>query len=751
MNFPDGETLDAESDQDHPSSRNIVGEAAADRARAARPRRARISPRHTLLIIAAASACFAVWRSLDLFVWDDTGAMAANAYDVVNTFHRTGSYSLSHLSALFAPFSQFGGAGYFPIEGIFSAFGDAFNNSDGKHTAFYVFLTIDAVIFGLTAAALISFARTATVSRWGPYGVAFLLFSSTPFLTAGLILFNGSQTLAMLMILLILMAYRRCKDHASPRWIAVLVLLLIIAPWVRVETALAPAMIVASEILNYRRIRLVSVLGLIGLAHAVYPTVGPDLFWRNLPILPTWKFGDVGTAVNAMSGPSSVTGKIAALHWRIFGDIFSVMSPTLTLIGVLGTAWILANRKDRTTERYRTDLWLALSFLIAFVPLLELFREQVHLFYALFPLSILIVRRLEDWASFATARLTKVATVILGAVLLVTGLDQATNLVSVRQATSAIYSPIVGLAGWLQANVPAGTIVISNAHVVEDVQFYADGRIDPWATVTGLLPDPRHGLDGAAALNNLLSRRGDRQDYFLDVRVPGPTHGQPSATTGRALVWVEDHEIAVKEVGPSYRVRYIYPYFDPLRWLLPTEVATWPGPPDLESDFYRGPSFAPPIPFWREVAADYTLYLITGSHVPLWAPYPSLLVSGFHGFNLVGFQDTVYAIPQTAGPFDISRIDRHGYAKEFQGPDVATVEKEALASVGKTPSWTQPSLLVSGFHGFNLVGFQDTVYAIPQTAGPFDISRIDRHGYAKEFQGPDVSSVEREVLASLRA
>jgi len=25
------------------------------------------------------------------------------------------------------------------------------------------------------------------------------------------------------------------------------------------------------------------------------------------------------------------------------------------------------------------------------------------------------------------------------------------------------------------ANVPAGTIVISNAHVVEDVQFYADG------------------------------------------------------------------------------------------------------------------------------------------------------------------------------------------------------------------------------------------------------------------------------------
>ena len=61
------------------------------------------------------------------------------------------------------------------------------------------------------------------------------------------------------------------------------------------------------------------------------------------------------------------------------------------------------------------------------------------------------------------------------------------------------------------------------------------------------------------------------------------------------------------------RMRCHYPFIDPLRLLLPTQNLCWPGPPDLEFDFYRGP-----VPgrtrlrqqFEFEVSLEYRLYAV---------------------------------------------------------------------------------------------------------------------------------------------
>jgi hypothetical protein len=136
-------------------------------------------------------------------------------------------------------------------------------------------------------------------------------------------------------------------------------------------------------------------------------------------------------------------------------------------------------------------------------------------------------------------------------------------------------------------------------------------------------------------------------------------------------------------LGKIAAVHYVYPFFDPVRLLLPTTVATWPGPPDLEFDFYRGPALSGQ-PFLREVAADYLFYKMTGDGVWKWMQ-PTLLVENYYGFNLVGFHNVVYAIPQAEGAFELDRIRRHGYSRSFESANLESLKASIRRAVVRPP------------------------------------------------------------------
>jgi D-glycero-alpha-D-manno-heptose-7-phosphate kinase len=60
-------------------------------------------------------------------------------------------------------------------------------------------------------------------------------------------------------------------------------------------------------------------------------------------------------------------------------------------------------------------------------------------------------------------------------------------------------------------------------------------------------------------------------------------------------------------------------------------------------------------------------------------------------------------------------------------------------------SWQVPTLLEENIHGFNVIGYDGFVYAIHQSEGAFEISRVQDNSYAKVFQGLDVETIEKLI------
>ena len=75
--------------------------------------------------------------------------------------------------------------------------------------------------------------------------------------------------------------------------------------------------------------------------------------------------------------------------------------------------------------------------------------------------------------------------------------------------------------------------------------------------------------------------------------------GQPG---GDRLNWiVRDRSDVLRDLGEIDRAAYRYPFIDPLKCLIPIRNTPWPGSPDLEYDYYRGPALngAPSCGKWR--------------------------------------------------------------------------------------------------------------------------------------------------------
>src|SRR5262249_14883754 len=163
-----------------------------------------------------------------------------------------------------------------------------------------------------------------------------------------------------------------------------------------------------------------------------------------------------------------------------------------------------------------------------------------------------------------------------------------------RNATRTIYSEIDSLAKNF-SGYPVGTIVVGNAHHLEDIRFYSHGQIDPWGFPGGI-PDQRHWLRTFPEYEQLVNSNPNRTILLLDARLPEASGQRGAGRLSQALL---DHQVLFDDLGQIGSVRYTYPFIDPFRFLLPVSVSTWPGPPDLEFDFYRGPALSGE-PFLRE-------------------------------------------------------------------------------------------------------------------------------------------------------
>ncbi|OGX03230.1 MAG: hypothetical protein A3G87_05340 [Omnitrophica bacterium RIFCSPLOWO2_12_FULL_50_11] len=612
------------------------------------------------IIFLVAMLGFVAWRWSFFIVWDDTSTASFNIYS------NNGHFSLDHVWVIIREsFGYIQGDGYRPLSAIIRGLGSAYVYSVGINTQ--LFIIVNAILCGLTALAFYSFTKFFLNSRAARIFAMFLFFASTPVLTGGLVLFSGIQFLVFSFIIAVLLIYFRHDRDGRLLWLAPLGLFLLIGPWAREFVGIAPALIIVREILYRRGIRPVGVLAAVGFTHALFPTLLVSIFVKSLPVVIVFKIGNLASFISAPPN-IGLLGMLADLHWRIIGDIFSVFPPSLVVFGIASISWSSLVYWRKSPEQFHQQLFLLIFFGAAFLPFLKLFNEQVHLAYCLIPLSILLARQVEfAYGKLHERQFDKIA--LGAAILLIIAIaDHAVNIFSVRQATREIYASIMSLADKFAVELPQNTIIISNAHHIEDIRLYSHGHIDAW-NAGGGIPDHSKWLRDADALQYQLNKWGGRDVYFLDMRLP---HREGQRGKGRVHFFVQDEVIPMKSFGQIATTRYTYPFFDPFRFFLPTEVATWPGPPDLEFDFYRGFALSG-SPFMREVAIDYMFYKVIGDKLVSW-PSPFLLEQNFHGFNLVGFKNIIYAIPQSEGAFDLDRVHRHGYSHSFEGSNIETVK-----------------------------------------------------------------------------
>jgi hypothetical protein len=621
-------------------------------------------------IMVAVTLGYITWRWSNFIVWDDTSSAS------YNMFSNSGHYSWDRIwPILVEMFANIQGDGYRPISGFIRGLGNAYVFSLGVNAQ--SFIIINGLLCGVTVLLYLDFARFFLNTRVALIFAAFLFFGSTPVLTGGLVLFSGVQFLVFIFLLLLVTIYLHHFNDARAFWLVPFGIALLIGPWVREMVGVAPAVILVHQTLYHRGIRPVGILAFLGLLHALFPTFLLSFFFHNLPVRSIFGMGNLGTFTHASPGGEGLRS-LLHLHWRIFGDLFSILPPSLVLAGLIVICWSSwVYWRTASMDQLREQVFLLVFFVAAFLPFLKLFNEQVHLAYSLIPVTVLLAKQIEFLYKYVHKRQAEHVLLGVWLLLVVTTADHAVNFVAVRGATGAIYRTILALAERFTVAFPPRTIIISNAHHLEDIRFYSRGHIDPWAGVGGI-PDRRRWLNSSEDLQTLLDNRKGRDLYFLDVRLP-QRRGQRGA--GRVLTFVHDEVVPMISLGRIAATNYIYPYFDPLRLVLPRTVATWPGPPDLEFDFYRGSALSG-RPFLREVAVDYFLYKLTGDRVRRWMSNPVLLLENFHGFNVIGFRDGVYAIPQSEGAFDLARVSNGGYSRSFHGTDVEAVLNAVRRSLG---------------------------------------------------------------------
>jgi hypothetical protein len=642
-----------------------------DRRNATRARWLRLAALFVLV-----SAGYVVWRGHDYIVWDDTGSASFNRYS--NNFHYSWSNSKLASSLISETFGHVQGDGYRPLSAILRGYGAAWFSRETIEPL--PFVVVNGLVLGLYSIVLWLLARRFTRTDGGAGLVVFLNVASVPVLTGSLVISSGIQAIVPLLICAGLLFYGNAKTSRWRwMWQIPLCLVLLVGPWFREFAGVTPLLILVAEALGLvgRRSVTVALIAICGFAHALFPTaVLHFAAFPELPLLPVYRLGNLADALSKSSSDAGLLGSLQALHWRIFGDIVSVLPPSLFAIALAGL-FVSLIRLD-SIRPTRGVLFLSVFFALTFLPFLRTFHEQVHFAYCTIPISILLVLAVERlWLQSEGVRWRRVALV---SVLLVPLGDQAINIYAVRHVTESIYAGIRRQAAWFTEHTPPGTVVMCNAHHIEDIRYYSRGHIDLLATAGGT-PDFSHWIPDEKVLAvKLPGVKGPL--YCLDARLTADDdqRGAPRRN------WVVRDEVLDLEPVRAERVRCRYPFLDPLRLLLPTQNLCWPGPPDLEFDFYRGPARGRTRlrqRFEFEVSLEYRLYVAKSLvlHKYRYPVQPVLLAQNVRGFNIVGYKNDVVAIPQNEGAFDPVRVARCGYSQIYRGDSLDDVKRRVETAV----------------------------------------------------------------------
>jgi hypothetical protein len=630
---------------------------------------------------------YVVYRSSSpMLVWDDTPHVAYARMDAPHPirWHDRGFLAATARIAFSAPT----GSGYRPLSAWICELGTAWFARDPAlpSTPWFIFT---GICIGLFAVSFFLVSRRFLDSNLLSLFAVFLVLSSAPFIVGSWVVFAGVQVIVPLLICVGLLLYWSIAESPSPPFwrYGALAVLLFVGPWFREFIGLLAVLIILQEI-QRRRFSVLAGLAALGFVHALFPTALPRLlFFHDLPLRIVFSLGSLGTQVAMQSGAnlSQMMGKASYVTL----NFYSLYPP---LLWALTAAGIIASIRARQKAELKGGLlFLVVWFLLAFIPFLKVYTEQVHLAYSLLPASILasgytafLLRSLSGLRGLAA--LWRYAAL---AALVVAVIDHGLTLYGSRRVVDGINKGIVLVGKTLRSTVPKGSVVISRAYHTEDIRLAIEGYVTMYWTTNDGIAMPARALETWDKLETFLREHRNRTAvYFLDV----DSERLPERAGLRLMECLHNRLIPLEDLGCLHTTSIRYPFIDWLRTFTPSYCISFLGAPDLVGDFYRGMSLDG-RPLTLETRARYTLYRALDDRGPV-----RIAKERFCGFDLYEAGGRYYAIPRGEGAFSLERARGKGYSRCFSADSVSNLERHIQGIIREQPT---PYSILEDVQGVN--------------------------------------------------
>jgi hypothetical protein len=513
---------------------------------------------------------FASLRATTDLVWDDTHRLSRRLWDLAET--------RSFWDILEAQWTSASEGGYRPISTSLQQLGVEYFARDGS---IWLWSLIPGICIGLLFWAYRALARDFGLNSRATGIGAILFFASAPFVASSWIIASGIQALVPLILAAELLVLHRFGSHPRVQ-LGLLAGLFLIAPWVREFTGLGAVLVFIRgwqiQPAESRRFTAIMVLAIVGFFHSLFPGLLVSLFVFGAPTQSVFEIGFLGEQLL----------RPRALQLEVPLHFLNLLPWSVLAAGLLSLRRVVVRREN--PPLLARHLFLLIWAGAALFPFLKVFSEEVHLLYALFPFSLLMGE------AMATIRTRSLA----GLFLMLGLAHQLSNPLRSWWIVSAMNHFRAELGQGLRDRTEPGARVLSNALHLEELRLAARGQfVSRWTLVAGVPHDFRpQALEG-------LPRFAVNQEPAVPLYALSVDYEYlPSKRDYHRHPWVDQARDVL--LTRDFRVRVIS--LDFLSWWRPRRFENVLFAPDLENDFYRGPSGG--AVHWREVSARYTLWRV---------------------------------------------------------------------------------------------------------------------------------------------
>ncbi|MBV8716511.1 MAG: hypothetical protein JOZ65_15715 [Chloroflexi bacterium] len=762
----------------------------------------------TVAITLLVCAVFVIARSGSDLIWDDTSDFQF-PHTAPAMFELSGlTYVAASAQQAVATPSL---SGYRPISQFITLLGVRVQQEVGCCRPAVVWLIPIGLIIGLVAALYYAVAKSMLRSQQYAAVATVFTLSSIPFVASSFVVFAGVQALVPLFILLGLMSYEQVrKKGITSRWLIAYLGVCGIGPWVREFIGLVPLLVLWNELLCRRRSVTLICISVLAAVHAVFPLLIPYEFHmlaNTVPLASIFSSGSLGTQIETQTGSFDILGNRSVevpmhLASLIPGTAYLVAAATAVAVLIstvfcrrvvprglqelgpyIGAAVAIAalialevadtlNRTAEGTFTPTTDPWsiygqvtvpvvlaaalvtgappLIVTWAVAsLIPFFRVYTEDVHLLYALFPFSLLVVWLLKRAVDSLKqrSRLRVMSLACLGIAFFASG-QQLLNIVAVREFVETQTVTRHELAQRLDLVMTGHDTVITNALHPQDFLLYGHKRYSLLTTAAAGSVRPELALSGPPELEVFLRVSQPNPLFFLDVSqdyLPDQFNYHHH--------WLAQTYPDVIQPVFDFSSSAQYLSMDPITWIYDRKYLSFIGPPDNVNDFATNRSSRYP---YLSVSADYHLY---GVDVPRFRAeagelrqtsiLPLLVQRDYHGYNIVLYGSHFYAVQPSDGPFDYARFRSNQYTNALTAQNRRQARQLIDSGRAGDPQLTTlPDAVVVPreidiYRGYSIQAYGGTYFAIAPGA-KFDRTAAESRNFSG-ITGPTAESVYQQI------